>query len=432
MIDAASRSSRPFADQLLDFIGELRAAGVPISIAESLDAMRASPIAGLTRVRMREALRASLIKDEAHRDIFERTFLAYFSPLLKFADEARQSRGGALGLHGTRGRTSTQTEAIFSSNIQTATASRASPTPIVPLHDQIRSQRSEYRVKLTSGFNQPDRRSSGISPALGEDQESTATRDSVRTHAGATSGISLPIERVPFASYSALEYQQARQMLAPLLRHLKIRLGRRTRSAHAGRIALRRTLHAAVQRGGLPLDLRFRQRRPKHIELVVLADVSGSVQYASNLLLELIAGVREHFRRVRSFVFINELAEADFEDGHLIMTPNLDLYARSDFGRVLMQLHTEHLGWFNRSTVVVIMGDGRNNRRPARAELLRRITSRCRLTLWLNPEPANRWNTGDSAINAYQAMVDCVLPCDNLRAITKNLDSSVFRSLSRS
>ncbi len=229
------------------------------------------------------------------------------------------------------------------------------------------------------------------------------------------------IEHIPFVSYSPLEYQQARDAVVPLLRQLRIRLGRRMRSARAGRIDLRRTLHAAVQRGGSPLDLRFRERRPKHIELVVLADISGSVQYASNLLLELIAGIRDYFRRVHSFVFIDQLAEADFERGHLVMSPNLDLYARSDFGRVLVQLNDRYFDLFNRATVIVIMGDGRNNRRPARAELLRRVGSRCRMRLWLNPEPVDRWGTGDSAINTYRNVVDYVIPCGDLRTLTNRL-----------
>jgi uncharacterized protein with von Willebrand factor type A (vWA) domain len=47
---------------LLDFIAELRVAGVRISVAESLDAMHAVAAAGLERTRLRDALRAALIK----------------------------------------------------------------------------------------------------------------------------------------------------------------------------------------------------------------------------------------------------------------------------------------------------------------------------------------------------------------------------------
>ena len=64
----------PLGDRLLIFIGELRTAGIRISVAESIDAMNAIAAAGLERVPMREALAASLIKDEADREAFDGAF----------------------------------------------------------------------------------------------------------------------------------------------------------------------------------------------------------------------------------------------------------------------------------------------------------------------------------------------------------------------
>ncbi len=103
--------SRPLTDILLDFIAELRHACVPISVAESLDAMRAITLAGLARLRLREALRASLIKDEAHRDTFERAFSAFFAPPRKVSGDPRQSRGAHIGLHGAHSRSGSEISA---------------------------------------------------------------------------------------------------------------------------------------------------------------------------------------------------------------------------------------------------------------------------------------------------------------------------------
>ena len=65
--------------ELLRFVGELRAAQVPVSVAETLDAMRAVAAAGLAdRVRVREALAAALIKDEADRPSFDEVFARFF------------------------------------------------------------------------------------------------------------------------------------------------------------------------------------------------------------------------------------------------------------------------------------------------------------------------------------------------------------------
>src|ERR1700688_5180290 len=65
--------------ELLRFVGELRLAEVPVSVAETLDAMRAVAAAGLAdRARVREALAAALIKDEADRERFDEVFARLF------------------------------------------------------------------------------------------------------------------------------------------------------------------------------------------------------------------------------------------------------------------------------------------------------------------------------------------------------------------
>ncbi len=122
-----------------------------------------------------------------------------------------------------------------------------------------------------------------------------------------------------------------------------------------------------------------------------------------------------------SFVYIDRLAEADFEDRHLVMTPALDLYARSDFGRVLAELWRRREELLGRATLLVIMGDARNNRRPPRADLLREIARLCRAVIWLNPEETDRWGAGDSSIRLYQREVNALLPAGNLRELEAGL-----------
>ena len=68
-----------FSAELLRFVGELRLAAVPVSVAETLDAMRAVGAAGFAhRALMREALAAALVKDEADRESFDEVFARFF------------------------------------------------------------------------------------------------------------------------------------------------------------------------------------------------------------------------------------------------------------------------------------------------------------------------------------------------------------------
>ncbi|HYL58239.1 MAG TPA: VWA domain-containing protein, partial [Candidatus Acidoferrales bacterium] len=289
------------------------------------------------------------------------------------------------------------------------------------------SERAKAEASQQSADKQQETEDSEQAEARGHD-ERDAAHDSSAAVAAETPGIDgarvarmRAIERLPFENFSDLDYDAARDALTPLIRRFRIRVGRRLRLSRTGRIDFRRTIRAGMQRGGALIDLNFRARRPRHIDLVILADLSGSVRYAAQLMLQLIGGARECFHRVTSFVFVDHLAEADFEQGHLVTTPALDLYARSDFGRVLGELWERRAGLLSRSTLMVIMGDGRNNRLPARADLLREIARICRGVVWLNPEDPARWGTGDSAIKQYAREIGAIVPSRNLHELQSAL-----------
>ena len=398
-------------DELLRFINELRGAGVRISIAESLDAMNAIAIAGLERVPMREALAATLVKEESDRHIFDERFAIFFRGAREGGDDGWRKPGSEDSIVPGSGRVESE-------------SARSVPKEKKPQPSAIAKSSPDKKPESQSQHVAESERDADE----GEETPGEQTREESREEPGHDVAISQgqdaprhKIERTPFEHYSDLEFDEARDALAPIARRFRVRLGRRLRIAKAGSLDFRRTIRASIQRGGALSDLRFRARRPRHIDLVILADISGSVRYSSTLMLELIAGAQAFFRRVRSFVFIDRLAEAEFEQKHLVMTPPLDMYARSDFGRVLGQLWERRADLLSRATVLVIMGDGRNNRRPARADLLREIARVCRAVIWLMPEERERWGTGDSAIFQYQREVSQMVAARDLRELESGL-----------
>jgi uncharacterized protein with von Willebrand factor type A (vWA) domain len=184
-----------------------------------------------------------------------------------------------------------------------------------------------------------------------------------------------------------------------------------------GRVDLRRTLRAATGSGGVPLVLRHRTRRPGRPDLVALCDLSGSVASASELLLGLLAPAERYFRRVHLFAYVDRLCPVSIEQGHVAPGAPLDLHARSDFGRVLHDLWETHAELLGRTTLLLILGDARNNRLPPRADLLRAIGERVQRIVWLVPEPRQRWNTGDSVLRLYEPACDAVLECRDLATL---------------
>ena len=401
-------------DQIVSFIATLRSAGVRISVAESIDAMHAVAAAGIERTRMHEALAAALIKDEADRPTFDESFSRFFGAPARERGEHPDNRGAQVSAASGRGRPGENPAQLDDQPPRKPEDPREGPAP--------KPDDSSPPTQLHSEKKTPssDRKDSDNDRKRGDRErgESESRSESAASQIDAARVARLrTIERMPFENFSDLDYDEARDALAPLIRRFRIRLGRRLRLARTGRIDFRRTIRAGLQRGGVFLDLNFRARRPRHVDLVILADISGSVRYAAQLMLELIAGARGCFRRVSSFVYVDHLAEADFEQGHLVMTPALDLYARSDFGRVLGELWARRAGLLTRATIVVIMGDGRNNRLPPRADLVREIARTCRGVVWLNPEDPARWGTGDSAIKQYAREVNALVPSRNLREL---------------
>ncbi len=426
--------------ELLRFVGELRVAEVPVSVAETLDAMRAVAAAGFAdRARVREALAAALVKDEADRASFDEVFARFFGAGAGAAREAGRpgthrrlaaATGGGRGEAGASGRTRAERARPDAPPHGGAPPGALPPAKASP-------QAAGATAPAASGDTAPRPGAAKSAAAGGGVPKDAAPRGERAPQSDAGAEADEPgsdarrqaalrsARRTPFAAYTDLEYEAARDALAPLARRFRLRLGRRLHAAPRGRVDFRRTIRASLQHGGAMAELRFRARRPRHADLLILADVSGSVRYCSALTLELAAGVYGHFRRVRSFVYIDSLAEAEFAGGHVATEPALDLYARSDFGRVLGEIWQRRSELLSRTTLMVILGDGRNNRRPARADLLRDMRGLCRAIVWLTPEPDERWGTGDSAIYQYARAVDALYRCANLSELERSLERSI-------
>ena len=226
---------------------------------------------------------------------------------------------------------------------------------------------------------------------------------------------------MPFRAMSPRDVEEAATLVRALARRFKARLRRRLQPRARGRLDFRRTIRAAVPRGGVPIERYYRGRRPGTLALVALCDVSGSVATAADFFLTLLAPASEHFASVRLFGFVDHLVEIEFVDGHVRPAGPIDLMARSDFGRVLVELMAGPGAELTANTLLLVLGDARNNRRPPRADLLAAARARVRRLLWLNPDPPARWNTGDSVIASYARHADAVVPCGSLAELDRAL-----------
>jgi len=149
----------------------------------------------------------------------------------------------------------------------------------------------------------------------------------------------------------------------------------------------------------------------------------------STFTLQLVYSLHQQFRAVRSFAFIDRIDEAtdcfcqcDAEEAVervLRERVTVDGDGHSDIGRALAMFRDEHLDHISPRSTVMILSDARNNARDPRASALETIAEKARKVYWLNPEPVERWDTGDSVMDEYREHCHSVHECRNLRQLTR-------------
>jgi len=177
--------------------------------------------------------------------------------------------------------------------------------------------------------------------------------------------------------------------------------------------------------------LRFRRRHREKPKLVTLCDVSDSVRNASRFMLQLVWSLQDCFSRVRSYVFVSEIAEVtqafntypvDTAIDWALKSSSVDCHCRSDFGYAFNRFVKTELETLDRKTTVLILGDARNNYNDPQAWAIRQIRERVKGVIWLNPEGQWGWGIGDSVMPLYSPACDIVKECRTVGQLVQVVD----------
>jgi uncharacterized protein len=451
---------------LAAFIAELRAIGLPVSLSENVDAAAALRAIPLThRAQVKSALAATLVKNHDHYGAFELAFEVFFGGrrLGRLADGNGSGEAEAAGA-GAGTVLSGLTEEELNDLLFQAVAGRdgvllravaveavdrwagIEPGRVVAgtfylYRTLTRLDLEALRQRLRSSADAEDRSDLGRRLAE-EDQDARvdAARAEVEAEirrrliadrdaraVAATLRRPLP-EDVEFLNASRAQLGELRQTVRPLARKMAARLAHKRRHRRRAALDFRRTVRKSLGSGGVPVDLAFRKPRPAKPEIMLVADISGSVSAFAGFTMQLAYAIKSEFSRVRSFVFVDGVEEVtgilEAAADITAVTHRLNLGTgavrldgHSDYGLAL-ETFWERWGAQVRSrTSVIILGDGRNNYHASRAWVLTAIRQRARHLFWLNPEPAAAWDTGDSIMREYSPGCDLVVECRNLRQL---------------
>ena len=111
------------------------------------------------------------------------------------------------------------------------------------------------------------------------------------------------------ARHPARRWRRCARRIYPLTRKLAVRLARKRRHGRKGPLDFRSTVRHSLSYGGVPAEPKFRYPRPAKPEIIVIADISGSVAAFARFTLHLVYAIPDQFSKVRAFVFIDGIDE---------------------------------------------------------------------------------------------------------------------------
>lgn len=191
------------------------------------------------------------------------------------------------------------------------------------------------------------------------------------------------------------ELPEISRIAAQMVRAMASRPGRRRRRhPRKGTPDLRGAFRLNMSSGGDPVRIPRRRRLPKTPRLLVMLDVSGSMERHTQLLLQLVFAVSHHTKRVETFIFSTSAARVTREIGAASFGEALrriervaaDWSGGTRIGDSLAHVNTQYEHILNRHTTVFLMSDGWDTGEPQRLALeAQRLRRRAHRLVWLNP-----------------------------------------------
>ncbi|MGQ0551414.1 MAG: vWA domain-containing protein [Armatimonadota bacterium] len=357
---------------VVGFCRLLRRRGLPIGPPEAADALRALSAVDLTdRTETYLALRAILASGQDALRIFDAAFWEFW------AAQQRERQAEAPGVEGTLG---------------------------------LDAQRALDRVLLE----------------WQGDEDSGGEGERVPAYS--------PIEaltRKDFSAFTADELNEIAAVVVAIARRVATRLSRRTRGARRGHLVdLRRTMRHSLRRGGEIVEILRRERKLQKTRVVLLCDVSGSMDLYSRFLIQFVYALQHAVARVETFVFSTGLSRITGSLEHEDLRAALDEIARrvpdwsggTKIGRSLQRFLAEYgAQTLDNRTVVIIVSDGWDTGEvdmleAAMAELRRRSAR----VIWLNPLLASPgYEPICQGMRVALPYVDVFAPAHNLESLRR-------------
>jgi uncharacterized protein with von Willebrand factor type A (vWA) domain len=251
-----------------------------------------------------------------------------------------------------------------------------------------------------------------------------------------------PIEILRKKDFNELSIEESREMRRAILaiaRRIATRVSRRRkRDDSADALDLRRTMRKSLSYGGDVVEFARRRRKIKKTRIVLLCDVSGSMESYSRFLIQFMYGLQNELWGVETFVFSTSLMRIT----HLIRSKNIEgalerlsslvsgWSGGTNIGRCFSTFNHDFAGdLVDHRTFIIVISDGWDcGDVDLLAQEMKKMKRRCRKVVWLNPLLASKdYEPLCKGMQAVLPHLDDFLPAHNLEslmALTRTLAPS--------
>jgi uncharacterized protein with von Willebrand factor type A (vWA) domain len=388
MTESTSSAETPrLAENIIHFARVLRRAGLPIGPVKVIDALHAVQTVGVARKDdFYFALAAVLVNRREHQFIFDEAYRLFWRDPDRVARQLQELLHLLSGLRKPGANKLTVPQRVAQAMLPNA----ARPAP--PAEE--------------------------LPPDLSIDTAFTVSAREV-------------LQQKDFASMTVQEQQEAKNMIAGMRLSLPEFPGRRSRPhSRNGQVDLRGTMKHMLKDAGGIADLRYRQPYRRPLSLIILCDISGSMESYTRMLSHFMHAVTNDRDRVYTFLFGTRLTDITRSLRNRDVDIALDEVSRqvSDWGggtRIGMCLKEFNQRWARRlmgqGAAVLLISDGLDS---DAAEGLTREMERLRLAsrwlIWLNPLLRyKQFEARPAGIRAMLPHVDLFLPVHNLTSLNQ-------------
>ncbi len=199
-----------------------------------------------------------------------------------------------------------------------------------------------------------------------------------------------------FSSFTEDQLKEVMRLIQRIARNLARQQSRRRERVRSGaKLDLRRTMRLNMRRGGEILDIAYEKPRQRRQKIVLLCDVSKSMDLYSQFLVQFIYAFQHAYRRIETFVFstqlhrvTEQLRSGEFRDALQELSQTVPGWSGGTrIGESLNEFCESYGGkLLNSQTIVLILSDGWDTGNPELlSDSMRAIHRKAAKVIWLNP-----------------------------------------------